>query len=70
MLSWPAGPRPFDGIWAPHWYQAVHRSTGFEPWRPKRETLPEPLRPLLEQCRPYYARLHDIAIRARASHSR
>ena len=29
MLAWPAGPKPFDGIWARHWYAAVHRSTGF-----------------------------------------
>jgi hypothetical protein len=29
MLSWPAGPKLFDGVWAPHWYNAVHRSTGF-----------------------------------------
>ena len=29
MLSWPAGPKPEDGVWAPHWYHAVHRSTGF-----------------------------------------
>jgi hypothetical protein len=29
MLAWPAGPKPFDGIWARHWYGAVHRSTGF-----------------------------------------
>ena len=29
MLAWPAGPKPFDGPWAPHWYDAVHRSTGF-----------------------------------------
>jgi len=29
MLSWPAGPKPFDGAWARHWYPAVHRSTGF-----------------------------------------
>ena len=19
MLSWPAGPKPYDGAWAPHW---------------------------------------------------
>ena len=30
MLRWPAGPRDFDGAWAPHWYGGVHRSTGFE----------------------------------------
>ena len=29
MLSWPAGPKPYDGVWAPHWYNAVHASTGF-----------------------------------------
>jgi hypothetical protein len=30
MLSWPAGGRAEDGIWAQHWYGAVHRSVGFE----------------------------------------
>lgn len=29
MLSWQAGMRPYDGIWAAHWYGAVHKSTGF-----------------------------------------
>lgn len=29
MLSWPAGGHEDDGPWAPHWYGAVHRSTGF-----------------------------------------
>lgn len=29
MLRWPPGPRSFDGIWARHWYGAVHQSTGF-----------------------------------------
>ena len=29
MLSWPAGPRTQDGIWASHWYNAVHQSTCF-----------------------------------------
>lgn len=29
MLSWPAGGHKADGIWASHWYQAVHQSTGF-----------------------------------------
>ena len=23
MLSWPAGPRASDGVWAPYWYDAV-----------------------------------------------
>lgn len=29
MLQWHAGPREADGIWASHWYNAVHQSTGF-----------------------------------------
>jgi len=29
MLTWPIGPRKEDGIWAAHWYGAVHRSAGF-----------------------------------------
>ena len=30
MLAWPAGRRETDGVWAPAWYDAVERSTGFE----------------------------------------
>jgi Sulfotransferase domain len=30
MLRWPAGGHAADGVWAAHWYAAVHRSTGFE----------------------------------------
>lgn len=63
MLEWPAGPRPFDGCWAPWWYQNVHRSTGFSPYRAKTEPFPEKLRPLLEQCRPHYERLLSRALR-------
>lgn len=29
MLSWPAGRRDSDGVWAPHWYSGVWASTGF-----------------------------------------
>lgn len=29
MLSWDVGQKPYDGVWASHWYDAVHRSTGF-----------------------------------------
>jgi hypothetical protein len=30
MLKWPAGERDSDGVWAPHWYDAVCSSTEFE----------------------------------------
>jgi hypothetical protein len=64
MLSWPAGPKPEDGIWAKHWYESVHASTGFEPYRPKTAAFPEGLRPLLRECLPLYERLREHAIRA------
>ena len=64
MLSWPAGPRPEDGVWAPHWYDAVHRSRGFQRYRPKDE-FPARLEPLLEACEPWYRRLYEQALRAR-----
>lgn len=64
MLSWPAGPRPEDGVWAPHWYANVHRSTGFVPYRPKRQPFPSRLEPLLAECRPHYRVLRSMAIEA------
>ncbi len=63
MLHWPAGARPEDGIWARHWYDAVHRSTGFDTHRPKPD-LPDALQPLFRECNPYYLKLVAHAIRA------
>lgn len=54
MLSWPAGPRASDGIWAKHWYDAVWSSTGFRPWQPREEALPPELAAMVEQCLPAY----------------
>lgn len=57
MLRWPAGPKPFDGVWAPHWYNAVHASTGIgEPEGPL-PSLAADYAPLVEQALPYYQRL-------------
>jgi Sulfotransferase domain len=64
MLSWPAGPRDSDGVWAPHWYASVHASTGFAPYRPPAEALPARLEPLAQRCLPYFARLHQYRISA------
>lgn len=64
MLSWPAGPRPEDGVWAPYWYHNVHRSTGFMPYREKDQPFPPQLDPLLAECLPHYQALHAEAIRA------
>ena len=65
MLSWQAGARAEDGVWAPHWYHAVHQSTGFAPHKPKTD-FPGHLQALLDECSPWYERLFAHAIRAGA----
>jgi hypothetical protein len=58
MLSWPAGPRDSDGVWAPAWYAAVERSTGFAaPERPASAPLADDLRKIADQARPHYEAL-------------
>lgn len=63
MLHWPAGPRPEDGIWARHWYHTLHNSTGFSAYVEK-QGFPRELEPLLEECKPWYDKLYEHAIRA------
>ena len=57
MLHWPAGPKPYDGIWAPHWYNAVHRSTGFEDPEAALPDLAKHYADLVDQALPYYEKL-------------
>lgn len=57
MLSWPAGPRADDGIWAAHWYNAVHKSTGFAGAEGPLPNLTGRDRNLLENALPYYEKL-------------
>jgi hypothetical protein len=54
MLSWPAGGHPDDGVWAPHWYGAVHRSTGFAPPEGELPELTEAQAWLADAAMPYY----------------
>lgn len=63
MLSWPAGRRDSDGIWAPYWYDAVWRSTGFEAWRPRSPQLSASAQAVAEACRPAYEALHQHRLR-------
>lgn len=63
MLAWPAGPRDSDGVWAPHWYDAVWKSTGFEPWRPREDRLDGEAQAVADACRPVYERLRGFRIR-------
>jgi sulfotransferase family protein len=69
MLSWRAGPRDTDGVWAPHWYASVIASTGFAPPRLPAEhvsagLVPDRLEPLAEQCLPFFEKLYPYRLEA------
>jgi len=65
MLAWPAGRRASDGVWAPAWYDAVERSTGFAAPRAEAgyDALDDALKPIAEAGRPLYEALarHKLA---------
>ncbi len=62
MLSWSMGGCSADGVWAKYWYENVHRSTGFAPYRPKSDPFPEELEDILGVCLRYYKVLRGEAI--------
>jgi len=57
MLHWPPGGHPGDGAWAPHWYGAVHRSTGFAGEMGELPDLPPEYAALAGRALPYYKKL-------------
>ena len=63
MLSWPAGRRETDGIWAKYWYAEVEKSTAFQPYRPHDVEVPENLCSVHEISREIYERLRSYRLR-------
>ena len=63
MLQWKAGPKEYDGIWAPHWYANVHRSTGFEKQATSDRALPKQFEPLYESASGFYQKLLQHALK-------
>jgi len=66
MLAWPAGPRASDGVWAPAWYGAVERSTGFGPPDTRAVRLAPRLQCIADAARPTYERLARHRLRSPA----
>jgi len=64
MLSWTAGAREEDGVWAKYWYTNVHKSTGFLKQVTSERPFPEVLLPLLTEAQEYYDLLCKYTIRA------
>ena len=63
MLSWPAGLRETDGVWAGHWYREVAKTTSFHPYRPRHAEVPTHLREIYDRCRECYERLYEYRLR-------
>lgn len=63
MLRWEPGPRASDGVWAPHWYGSVEKSTGFERRERPEPELPDSCKPMLNECRRLYDTLIEHRIR-------
>ncbi len=64
MLHWPAGARAADGVWATHWYGAVHKSTGFAGAEGPLPEVDESLKPVLDAALPFYEQLQAKRISA------
>jgi hypothetical protein len=58
MLSWPAGERETDGVWATYWYASVNKSEGFMPYKPKDIALSTAEQKIVDEALPYYDRLY------------
>ncbi|MEE9426999.1 MAG: HAD family hydrolase [Paracoccaceae bacterium] len=57
MLSWPKGGHRSDGAWAPHWYPAVHQSTGFAGPEKALPILAGKDAKLVDLAMPYYEKM-------------
>ena len=64
MLRWPRGRRASDGVWAPHWYDAVEKSTGFQPYQEKEICLSPAHEEIAAACRPDYDFLYERRLTA------
>lgn len=57
MLAWPKGPKPFDGVWASHWYNSVWESTGFSKPPERIAELHSHLKKIAAEAQGLYLRL-------------
>jgi hypothetical protein len=64
MAHWPAGPKEYDGVWAPYWYTNVHRSTGFSRQAERSAPLPEHLNALCDEAQSFYEKLRPFSLKA------
>ena len=62
MLSWVAGPKPFDGVWAKHWYESVWESTGFGKPSNNNPVIPQSLNSLAKEAQALFEKIKIHAL--------
>jgi hypothetical protein len=62
MLRWAPGQHKADGVWAPHWYGAIFRTTEFAPPEEGAVELPGHLQEIAQAAQPFYERMRGFKI--------
>ena len=62
MLSWSAGLKDYDGVWAEHWYPSVLNSTSFKPESKKQINLSDNEKTIVDRAMPIYEELYKNSI--------
>ena len=62
MLRWSSGGHPADGVWAAHWYGAVHQSTGFAAAEGDLPLLEPEMQAVADAAMPSYDALRALKI--------
>jgi len=62
MLSWSAGLKDYDGVWAKHWYPSVLNSTSFKPESKKQINLSDNEKTIVDRAMPIYEELYKNSI--------
>ena len=63
MLKWDNGPKPFDGVWAPHWYNAAWASTGFATSKKSEVVLPPELQKIADMAQTFFEQISRHKVR-------
>jgi hypothetical protein len=64
MLKWSPGPKPYDGVWSEHWYNAAWKSSGFADPKSSYPELAAGLAHIADRARPIYEVLGAHRIKA------
>ena len=62
MLSWSAGLKDYDGVWAKHWYPSVLNSTSSKPESKKQINLSDNEKTIVDRAMPIYEELYKNSI--------